>query len=358
MRDLTGADAAVAARPHAGRTLDVALSSLLSPAARLNAAPTAHPAEEIVPELPERALLAARNGFALTAVVLEALPDGKYKVAVADAKLVLKLPAGLQAGELVFLRPKVAPGPALPPALAPVAQIATPAGNAVEMDFGTTAQLVARLATAVPETNAKGTSIVTQAPLSPEPGNAPRMAAGLRDAVATSGLFYESHLADWVDGSGSRHGLAREPQAALAQAAAGAVEAGGKPHALTPQAETLVQRQLDVFEHRTALWQGEAWPGQPAEVRISEEDPGSQGAAGGETLAWQASLRVTMRGLGNVEARIALAGRQARLAIVTGDPASAQRISTARGDLARALGEQGLTLAEATIDHGVPAKPR
>jgi hypothetical protein len=160
-----------------------------------------------------------------------------------------------------------------------------------------------------------------------------------------------------VDGSGSRQSLAREPQAALALAAS-AVEAGGKPHPLTPQAEALVQRQLDVLEHRTALWQGDAWPGQPAEVRIAEEEPGAEGQARGETPAWQASLRVTMRGLGSVEARVALTGRQARLTVRAGDPESAHRISSARDDLAHALGEQGLTLAEARVEHGVPAKPR
>lgn len=237
-------------------------------------------------------------------------------------------------------------------ALAP--QIAPRAGNAVETALGATAQLVSRLAASAPAGDAPLTPITTAAPLSPEPGNAVRIAAGLRQAVGASGLFYESHLADWIGGAGTQSGLQREPQAAFAPPAAhDPVHA----HGLAPQAETMIQRQLEVLEHRAAHWQGQAWPGQRAEVRIAEDDTGAQQYAGGAP-AWQASLRVSMPGLGDVEARVGLSGRQARLAIGTADPGSARTLVNARGDLARALGERGLALAEARVDHGDPAHPR
>jgi hypothetical protein len=329
--------------------VNIPLATLLSPSARLPSPAPSPTADEIVPELSQRAALAARNGFSLTAVVLDTLPDGRYKVAVADAQLALELPDGLQAGELLYLRPQGGAG--LPAPADPLAV------HAFETDLGATAQLVSRLATPAPGSDVAAAPIVTLAPLATQPGNAQQVAAGLRDAIATSGLFYESHLADWVDGSRSRQGIAREPQAALAQAVATAPDAP-RTHTLLPQAESIVQRQLDVLEHRTALWQGEAWPGQQAEVRISEGEAGTRPQAGGEAPAWQASLRLRMRGLGDLEARVALSGKQARLSISAADPASAGRIAEARGDLARALADQGLTLAEAKVDHGVPAKPR
>lgn len=353
MRDLAGSGGAEAARPHAGRTVEIPLSKLLSPSARLPAPPPTPAADEVLPDLAQRAALAARNGFSLTAVVLDTLPDGRYRVAVADAQLALDLPDGLQPGELVLLRPK---GGAEPQAQ-PAAPAALPAGNAVEMDLGTTAQLLSRLASAAPANDASPAPILTRAPLAAEPGNARQVATGLRDAIATSGLFYESHLADWVEGTASPQRLAREPQAALAQAVASA-HAPGSPHPLAPQAESLVQRQLDMLEHRTALWQGQAWPGQPAEVRIAEEDDPARPRQNGGQPAWQASLRLTMPGLGEVEAHVSLAGRQARLAITAADAGSASRIADARADLARALGQHGVTLAEAKVDHGRPAKTR
>lgn len=218
---------------------------------------------------------------------------------------------------------------------------------AVDLELGSTAQMLSRLATSAAAEGTEFAAITTRAPLSDQPGNTVRVAAGLRDAIRTSGLFYESHLADWVDGAGAKESLLREPQAALAQPAV--------PHApLAPQAETLVQRQLDVLENRTALWQGQAWPGQPVEVRIAEEEQRSDGVTPVAAPAWQASLRLTMRGLGEIQARVALSGRQARLGIHAADEASASRIGDARGDLARSLSEQGLTLAEARVDHGEP----
>ena len=289
------------------------------------------------------------NAKAVAVVRAQALAQwGPERRDAAALQLALELPDGLHAGELLLLRPKG--GTVLPAPAEPLA------GNAFETDLGATAQLVSRLATSAPGSDAAA-PIVTKVPLSAQPGNAQQVAAGLRDAVATSGLFYESHLADWVDGSGSRLGLAREPQAALAKAVATAPDAAGT-RPLTPQAESIVQRQLDVFEHRTALWKGEVWPGQPAEVCISEGEAGTRPQAGGEARVWQASLRLRMRGLGDLEARVALTGRQARLSISAADPASAGRIAEARGDLARALAGQGLALAQAKVDHGVPAKPR
>lgn len=221
----------------------------------------------------------------------------------------------------------------------------------LELELGSTAQMLSRLATSAAADGTEFAAITTPVPLSDQPGNAARVAAGLRDAIGTSGLFYESHLADWVDGAGAKENLLREPQAALAQPAA--------PHSpLAPQAESLVQRQLDVLENRAALWQGQAWPGQPVEVRIAEEEPRSDDATPDAAPAWQASVRLTMPGLGEIQARVALSGRQARLGIHAADQASAERICDARGDLARSLGQQGLTLAEARIDHGASPKHR
>ncbi len=221
----------------------------------------------------------------------------------------------------------------------------------LELELGSTAQMLSRLATSAAADGTEFAAITTPVPLSDQPGNAARVAAGLRDAIGTSGLFYESHLADWVDGAGAKENLLREPQAALAQPAA--------PHSpLAPQAESLVQRQLDVLENRAALWQGQAWPGQPVEVRIAEEEPRRDDATPDAAPAWQASVRLTMPGLGEIQARVALSGRQARLGIHAADQASAERICDARGDLARSLGQQGLTLAEARIDHGASPKHR
>lgn len=231
----------------------------------------------------------------------------------------------------------------------------------VEMALGQTAQFVSRLAPAAAQGVPQPTPITTTAPLAATPGNVAQLAAGLKQAIQASGLFYESHLADWVEGKGTRNELAREPQGAFASPASRpadglqAAQQGPAPLPLTPQVEGLVQRQLEVLEFRAAQWQGEAWPGQRADIRIEEEDAGPGRDAAGSP-AWSATLRVSMPGLGAVEGRISLAGRAVRLAIGATDPQAARTLAGARADLARALGAQGLTLAEAKVEHD--ARPR
>jgi hypothetical protein len=299
-------------------------------------------------------------------------------IAVARAQALAQwMPERRDAAALQLMRDLAGPGAAANPALDAATAVQPQAGptsgttlatllsvlpprtepcldSAVETALGTTAKLVSRLAAAAPAGDAPLTPITTAAPLSPEPGNAIRIAAGLRQAIGASGLFYESHLAGWVEGTGTQSGLQREPQAAFAPAT---THDPGHAQGLAPQAEGMIQRQLEVLEHRAAHWQGQAWPGQRAEVRIAEDDAGARQDATGAT-AWQASLRVSMPGLGDVEARVGLSGSNARLAIGTADPGSARTLANARGDLARALGEQGLALAEVRVEHGDPAQSR
>lgn len=252
-----------------------------------------------------------------------------------------------------------APGnPVRAQSLLEVALAALPAGEpplTAEADLGTTARLVSRLVSQALAAGGPAPVITSAAPLSAEPGNATRVAAGLKEAIKTSGLFYESHLAGWVEGTASKVELLREPQAALALPAGPAATA--QPHHLAPGAEALIQRQLDVLEHRSAYWQGEAWPGQGAEVHIAEDETGSNSQPGGGG-AWQASLRLSMKGLGELQARIGLTGSSARLTISTLGKHSAATLLAERGDLARALGEQGLRLADVKVEHERRDTPR
>ena len=219
---------------------------------------------------------------------------------------------------------------------------------APQAELGSAARLISRLvASATP-----ASPISSALPLAASAGDAPRIAAGLQDAVHTSGLFYESHLADWVAGAGSRAQLLREPQAALAAMSSHAdpqpAEVSGSTARLTPQAEVLVQRQLDVLERHATLWQGQVWPGQDAELRIGEEERNAR--AGGEP-GWQAALKLAFPGLGRVEAQIGLHGTRVRLELRAGDGGAVLRLQAERGELARALDEHGLVLANAKVSH-------
>ncbi|WP_420998381.1 flagellar hook-length control protein FliK [Cupriavidus sp. 30B13] len=68
-------------------------------------------------------------------------------------------------------------------------------------------------------------------PSPPAPGSTGALAAALARQVGQSGLFYESHLGQWLNGTQPLETLMREPQAALGR---GAAPLAGTPAAATP----------------------------------------------------------------------------------------------------------------------------
>lgn len=342
------------------RTLDLALRDLL--AAR---GASALPAGE-ADSLEQAATNAVQRGTGLAATVLGRLADGRYELAVAGARVQLAAGQSLEAGETVQLR--LHSGRAAAGASAAYAAAASPhllgaagAEQADQAELGAAARLITRLLaspTVQSAHSAESThsahsahSARTAAPLAMHAGDAPALSIGLHRAMRASGLFYESHLADWIAGRTSAAELAREPQASLPREAQGAAQATGETAdagaesglRLTPLAESLVQRQLHALERHEALWQGQLWPGQGAELSISEDDPGTRRDQ--DDARWQAGLKLALPGLGEVGAQLGLAGRRIRLELLTADAAVARRLLEERRDLAEALAAHGLQLA-------------
>lgn len=212
--------------------------------------------------------------------------------------------------------------------------------------------------------------VVAVAPLGP--GSADVLAAGLRDAVEHSGVFYESHLAEWVGGQRARARLDLEPQRAW-PATAGTVPDGGpaaatgtgaagaaapveanRPGAL-PQ---MVQHQLDVLEARPFVWTGELWPGQPAKMTFVEDSPADRNGAPSEPATDAAPRKMRLRlelalpKLGNVIANLAVDGANLRIDLACERPGAALRLSRAAPALRAACADRALDLAGFSIDHG------
>lgn len=150
----------------------------------------------------------------------------------------------------------------------------------------------------------------------------PRMLApALVQQLANSGVFYESHLLQWLGGKRSLKQLSQEPQARLNRpGAAGTSPAGQTPSAAsalqapartvsTPAATTsapasaavansgaapsglgamggaaaaelihesllpVVRQQLDVLSSAVFRWDGLAWPGVPMQWEVQEHEP-------------------------------------------------------------------------------------
>lgn len=226
-------------------------------------------------------------------------------------------------------------------------------------------------------TAARGADAAARAALAA--GGPPARALGqaLRQALQTSGLFYESHLTDMVFGRTNPSQLRDEPQARLdknaepqnaapararseptaaarssadapsASGSSGSSAAPGTPIAGIHQDLTvLVRQQLDVLANQALTWQGEAWPGTPMEWEV-ERDPYG-GDPDSAVPTWATRLKLDLPRLGLVDARLNLAGDQLVLQVIA--PHSAAEIHEASDTLRSRLLAAGLTLSNLSVN--------
>ena len=225
----------------------------------------------------------------------------------------------------------------------------------------------------------RGRATTERVSLPPAPTNmAATLAGALQRALAQSGMFYESHLAQMAFGQRNPAEVAREPQARLDTAAppsnrsamaegsstsstspsssgasAQAQPSGpasspatGTLSGLAPEAAPLVRQQLEVLANQAFAWQGEAWNGAPLQWEVQHRAPDD---ASPEPLAtWATRLVLHMPRLGAIEARLTLAGD--RLVLRLEAPDSAPLLQQHLDVLREHLDHQGLQLTDTTIN--------
>ncbi len=212
--------------------------------------------------------------------------------------------------------------------------------------LGALAQDAARSPIALP--------LTSSAPvLSAPPADSRQLPALLRDAITQSGLFYESHQAQWVAGKRTLAQLLQEPQGRLyldsrpAEASAAAVRNADAPvHA---QTVTLVQQQLSALETGQLFWRGEIWPGQLMEWDIAEHPPAASEIDA--ALRWQTRLRLTLPKLGEVAATLALNASGVHIALGAAEAATAALLQGSHQPLTAAMAAAGLRTLAVEVRH-------
>ena len=207
--------------------------------------------------------------------------------------------------------------------------------------------------------------------LATPPADGAGLALSLASALGRSGLFYESHQAQWVTGTRSLAELLLEPQARLsalplkladtdagskAAAAAGtyATAATEVVDPVNPAAMALVRQQLEVFETRQFAWQGVAWPGQSIAWEAAEEAPQKQEEPEGSSepvpAAWKTRLRLTLPNLGQITANLRLDARGVEVRFAAADPETAAVLRGGAAPLASGLESAGIKLLGMGVD--------
>lgn len=340
------------------------------------------------------------------AQVMSQLTDGNYLVRIDNAAASMKLPAGVQAGDTLelklvstdprptFLLGKSEPNAAATTSLSNAGRLI---GNLLQMaqQEGGNAAITGR-APLLPA----GTSMTTASLPS-------QLAAAMQQTLSSSGLFYESHVAQWAAGNRPLTDLLREPavkrngsqanaplpSTAGAATAMAASETGagnemqrlvgslrdmmtghrlpaetGAASSLSTQQRSdldalelasvsskaipiteleqarLLNQQLDALEQRRILWQGELFPGQPLEWEIADESPGKQHPAEEVEAVWRSTLRFSLPGLGSIAANVYLTGSRVQLHLKTDDEETAVLLRQHGVELASALEAAGSKL--------------
>jgi hypothetical protein len=204
-------------------------------------------------------------------------------------------------------------------------------------------------------------------PLLTQPSAVPaELALALRTALVRSGLFYESHLANWVAGQDSLDGLMQEPQnrqsAETARTSLALALTDSQNLAEQKPANpmhTLLSQQLQVLESPHFVWRGELWPGQTLEWQLSQDaenaanDPTAPPGSA-EDAGWESHLKLSLPQLGALNVHIKLDAQQAfSIRVVPEQAAVTPLLQNNQARLVEQLADAGCTLQSLTVQHDV-----
>jgi hypothetical protein len=331
-------------------------------------------------------------GRSLRAQVQAVLPDNEFIVMLYDREgrdggdkqvLQMKLPRSAHPGEtfnLIFLSRAPKPTFGLVPDSPAVASQLSETGRFIS----TLLQQLLPLPSVSSDSRSAQPDQPNTAPLLPAPPREgtpvqpTQLAQGLMQAISSSGLFYEFHLAQWVAGKRSLTSLLLEPQGRLSEnlsqssgtasppaSPAGELRLPAHPHQdyLNPlhplhhDTQALLRQQLDALENGHLQWQGEIWPGQTIRWdTVGEKMDEPEGDSTTRYPVWKTSVRLSLPNLGFISAVLKLdgSGVEVRLAVAE---SSAAILRAGAGQLVAGLDSAGIRLSSMGIEADEKAEP-
>ena len=209
-----------------------------------------------------------RLGQKFTAKIQEVLQNSSYKVLVGGKSVTLTLPENVQAGDTLELQviDRSPTTTTVRVAEQPAARAAGTAEPYPFSSFSRAGQMIAALVTPEGESPPAAPLNRGQPLLAQAPQTGAELAPALGKAVSQSGLFYESHQAQWVAGKLPIAALLVEPQgqhstpAALAEALTAALVSSAGTH------ESTLPTQQDLSLIKLPQAPLPALPGAPEEI--------------------------------------------------------------------------------------------
>ncbi|HEX5364161.1 MAG TPA: flagellar hook-length control protein FliK [Gallionella sp.] len=304
------------------------------------------------------------TGQQLQASVLSKLGEGLFKVQLAGQTMQMRLPGNIQSGDTIKLQ-VVSVQPRITfSMMASTNPLSTPD------QIGDTARLLSNLTDRPierPLVQQMGSKAVWAATL--QAPDVRQLATGLHDALSKSGLFYESHQAQWVRGERSINQLLEEPQnlltgksltlspgdtqqsaqdkLAAAQPSQPSAKSDNAP-LIAKELQPLVQQQLHTLENHHMVWMGQVWPEQQMQWEIKGE-PKHQGRQQDERQ-WSTEMELSLPKLGDVRARLVFAESGLRLTLHAADAATTALFNRSLPQLKNSLDNAGIALTAAIVE--------
>ncbi len=293
-------------------------------------------------------------GQRVRATIQEQVSPGLFKVQVAGQTMQMRLPGQLQTGSIVELKvisntPRLTFG-----FFASTQPIANPE------QISQTSRMLSNLAslplerTLIESTAGRAAILKTLG----RPNDSKLLATALREALAHSGLFYESHQAQWVRGERSTAQLLIEPQNQLvekqgtnnteATVSQQAQTTGETKLPIAKQLLPLVQQQLHALETHQLTWTGQVWPGQQMQWNIQGEP--EKEASQPDERQWSTDLELSLTKLGDVHIRLVFSRGNLLLALHAKDTDSIKLFNSRLPSLQRAMAEAGINLTSTVVE--------
>ncbi|MEI8031131.1 MAG: flagellar hook-length control protein FliK [Comamonadaceae bacterium] len=293
----------------------------------------------------QRLLPPYEPGDILTARVEAKLPGGDYKVLLDGQPMRMTLPSFIAPGdnlELAFVSRQ--------PRLTFELRSAVPLASGAAPSLSVAGRLVAATMLASSEL-AKPIGASAPGPLlAAAPTDGAKLSGELARTFADTGLFYESHQAQWVAGTRSLTQIMQEPQARLTHSVVRDAQT------IAPQTLPLVQQQLAALDTSTVLMQVEIWPRQWMQWAVNEQSTGSQGEGQGQGQVdpqpvWNTQIRLKLPRLGELNATLSLADGSIGIRLEAASAASAALLQDHCAALQQALVAAGLPSSSIAVTH-------
>ena len=307
-------------------------------------------------------------GQKILGIVQTQVSPGLFNVRIGEQLTQMSLPAFIRSGDTIKLQ-VIATTPRL-----------TFSMSASTNPLSTHEQLssVARLLSALSQQPREKTDMraMQSTPIwtTPQTMQSTQLAGLLSEALGNSGLFYESHQAQWLEGARSTSQLLQEPQnsaTANSSATVGissmpdgntstpsqlntAASTGEKMPIIPDHLQPLVQQQINALETRQVFWQGNIWPSQTMQWEIHEQDSPTPSTE--NQKRWTTQIHLDLPNLGIVSATLCFNSVGLSLKLNADSAATRTTLGNASSQLVATMSDYGIPIVSTLVTQHEPTQ--